>query len=89
MVATFLPCLRRSGYGLSQKEFYVIVWGGLRGALGITLGLMVATDVALDKRLRELTIFYMSGLATMTLLINGTTCMYIILIIYKGHYVIG
>ena len=31
----------------------------------------------------------MSGLATMTLLINGTTCMYIILIIYKGHYVIG
>jgi NhaP-type Na+/H+ or K+/H+ antiporter len=64
----------RSGYGLSNKEFYVIVWGGLRGALGITLALMVAVDDKLDKRLRELTIFYMAGLATLTLLINGTTC---------------
>lgn len=48
MVATFIPCLRRSGYGLNNKEFYVLVWGGLRGALGITLGLMVAVDMKLD-----------------------------------------
>lgn len=75
MVVTFIPCLRRSGYGLTNKEGYVLVWGGLRGALGITLGLMVAVDNKLDKRLRELTIFYMAGLATLTLLINGTTCM--------------
>jgi len=75
MVSTFIPCLKRSGYGLNNTEFYVLVWGGLRGALGITLGLMVAVDEKLDRRLRELTIFYMAGLATLTLLINGTTCM--------------
>lgn len=74
MIWIFIPCLKRSGYGMSDKEFYVITWGGLRGALGLTLALMVGTDQKLDKRLRELTLFYMAGLATLTLLINGTTC---------------
>ena len=49
---------------MSNKEFYVITWGGLRGALGLTLALMVGTDTKLDFRLRELTLFYMAGLAT-------------------------
>ena len=74
MVFTCWPLLKRSGYGLSTKEFYVIVWGGLRGALGITLSLMVAVDEELPFRLRELTVFYMAGLATLTLLVNGSTC---------------
>lgn len=74
MVGMFLPILRNTGYGLTSKEFYVVVWGGLRGALGITLALMVAVDNELPIRLRELTLFYMSGMATMTLMINGTTC---------------
>lgn len=74
MVGMFLPILRKSGYGLTNKEFWVLCWGGLRGALGITLALMVAVDYELDVRLRELTLFYMSGMATLTLLINGTTC---------------
>jgi len=74
MIWIFIPCLKRSGYGMSNKEFYVITWGGLRGALGLTLALMVGTDTKLDFRLRELTLFYMAGLATLTLLVNGTTC---------------
>lgn len=74
MVFTCWPLLKNSGYGLSTKEFYVLVWGGLRGALGITLSLMVAVDEGLPFRLRELTVFYMAGLASLTLLINGTTC---------------
>jgi len=52
MIWTFLPFLTRSGYGLSTKEFYVMTWGGLRGALGLTLALLVATDEKLDLRLR-------------------------------------
>jgi len=74
MVLTCWPLLKNSGYGLSNKEFLVLVWGGLRGALGITLSLMVAVDHGLPFRLRELTVFYMAGLASLTLLINGTTC---------------
>lgn len=82
MVLIFLPFLKYFGYGVSRSEIIVLVWGGLRGALGLTLALMVAVDedlldeekYPLGKRLRQLTIFYMSGMATLTLLINGTTC---------------
>jgi len=73
VVMACYPVLNRSGYGITKNDILVIVWGGLRGALGLTLALMVAVDTRLDTRLRELTIFYMSGAATLTLLVNGTT----------------
>ncbi|KAL4508105.1 hypothetical protein ABPG72_021478 [Tetrahymena utriculariae] len=82
MVFMFLPFLKYFGYGINRAEMWVLIWGGLRGALGLTLALIVAVDTDLQdevrfplgRRLRQLTIFYMSGVATMTLLINGTTC---------------
>lgn len=74
MCLTFYPLLRSFGYGVSMKEFIVLVYGGLRGALGLCLGLLVAVDMDLSHRFRDITIFYMSGMATLTLLINGTTC---------------
>lgn len=74
MVFSFWPCLQKFGYPITKNEFYVLCYGGLRGALGITLALMVNRDNELkDKRLKDLTLFYMSGFATLTLLINGTT----------------
>ena len=74
MIVTFLPFLRNTGYGLTKKEFIVLVYGGLRGALGLTLSLMVGIDRELPQRLRELCVFFMAGTAVLTLLINGTTC---------------
>lgn len=74
VVLTFYKVLKNNGYGLSKAEFWVLIWGGLRGALGLTLALMVGVDTELPIRLRELTVFYMSGTATLTLLVNGTTC---------------
>lgn len=35
---------------------------------------MVGVDKELPQRLRELTVFFMAGTATLTLLVNGTTC---------------
>lgn len=74
MVVTFMPILQKYGYGLNKKEFIVLIYGGLRGALGLTLSLMVGVDTELPMKLRQLCIFYMAGTATLTLLINGTTC---------------
>jgi NhaP-type Na+/H+ or K+/H+ antiporter len=74
MVASFYPVLTYFGYGLSRKEFVVLVYGGLRGALGLCLALMIGVDDTLPQRFRELTVFYMSGMAVMTILINGLTC---------------
>ena len=36
--------LTRIGYGLPWKDAVVMIWGGLRGAVGLALALQVAMD---------------------------------------------
>jgi hypothetical protein len=74
MVLTFYPFLRRSGYGITRKELIVLIYGGLRGALGMCLSLFVGVDDSLRLRFRELTVFYMCGMAMLTIIVNGLTC---------------
>lgn len=74
MIVTFMPILSKNGYGLTWKESLVTCYGGLRGALGLALALMVAVDDGFNIRMRELVLFHMAGMATITLLLNGTTC---------------
>lgn len=52
MVMTFYPFLTRGGYGLSKKELIVLIYGGLRGALGMCLSLFVGVDDTLNLRFR-------------------------------------
>ena len=52
MVASFYPILAYFGYGLSRKEFVVLVYGGLRGALGLCLALIIGVDDTLPQRFR-------------------------------------
>jgi len=78
MVFTFSPILKRHGYGLTGKEFMVLVWGGLRGSLGLALALIVAVDDSLPTRMRDLVLFYSAGMAVLTLLINGTTSRWLV-----------
>jgi NhaP-type Na+/H+ or K+/H+ antiporter len=52
MVITFLPILKASGYGITKKEIIVLIYGGLRGALGLCLSLMVGVDEELPVRFR-------------------------------------
>lgn len=44
MVLTFYPLLKGIGYGLTKKELVVLIYGGLRGALGLCLSLIVGVD---------------------------------------------
>ena len=43
-IVVFMPTLRKSGYGLTMKEVYVLAYGGLRGAVGIAFSLIIASD---------------------------------------------
>ncbi len=52
----------------------MLVYGGLRGALGLCLSLLVGVDSELPLRFRHLTVFYMASMAALTNLVNGTTC---------------
>lgn len=44
----FQPILTRIGYSMNWKHTIVISWGGLRGAVGLALALVVAQTSAID-----------------------------------------
>lgn len=58
---------------MNAKEFVVIVYGGLRGAVGIAFAMIAASDEGLDPVLRDIFLFDMSGCAVLTLIINAST----------------
>ena len=74
------PILKsKHGYGKKwdYKEMLVLVWGGLRGAVGLSLALIAESELGTrDKRNDEknasLIVFYMAGIAFLTLVINGS-----------------
>jgi len=74
MVFILYPFMKNRGQGISRKEMIVLIYGGLRGALGLCLALMVGVDEdVFPLRLREIVVFNMASVATLTLLVNGTT----------------
>lgn len=67
------PIMKRSGYGLNKKESIILTWGGLRGALGMTLALMVSYTPAIPEEIRSQVLFFTAGIVTLTLCVNATT----------------
>lgn len=67
------PIMKRSGYGLNRKESIILTWGGLRGALGMTLALMVSYTPSIPDGIRSQVLFFTAGIVTLTLCINATT----------------
>ena len=45
----FMPFLANIGYGLMWSQLFVLTWGSLRGAIGITFALIVAKDEKLKN----------------------------------------
>jgi NhaP-type Na+/H+ or K+/H+ antiporter len=41
VITLFSPILRNLGYGLTWKEGFIMMFGGLRGAVGLALALLV------------------------------------------------
>lgn len=73
MIMLFFPLMKRLGYGLSRRESVILTWGGLRGALAMTLALMVSYTPAIPEDIRSQILFYTAGVVTLTLCINATT----------------
>lgn len=73
MIAILFPFMRKTGYGLSPKNSYVLWWGALRGAIALALALIVAGEEAIPQEIRDQFLFLTAGLVTLTLLINATT----------------
>merc|ERR1712014_348818 len=69
VMALFFPLLRKMGYGLTWKEASVCVFGGLRGAVGVAMALLVKGNAKDDCRIG----FQICGIVFLTLAVNGQT----------------
>ncbi|CAD7944428.1 unnamed protein product [Amoebophrya sp. A120] len=73
-ILVLLPVLNIGGYSVSLKEALVCVVGGLRGAVGLAMALLVELDQSEDPLPLEIRLrigFHVSGIALLTLSING------------------
>ncbi|KAJ8023281.1 Sodium/hydrogen exchanger 10 [Holothuria leucospilota] len=74
VIGLFSPILRHLGYGLTWRNAVVLTWGGLRGAVGLAMALLVVQTKELDfKTIGSKVLFHTSGIVALTLLVNATT----------------
>lgn len=74
MLILLSPILSRIGYGATWKEFLIMWWGGLRGAVGLALALAMRKDPQVPEEVGVHITFFVAGAAALTMLINATTC---------------
>lgn len=72
-VLTLMPILERIGVGITKQKATVLVWGGLRGAVSLSLALSLAQDINVPEALREQILFLTAGIVFLTIVINGST----------------
>ena len=87
MVLLFYPLLARVGYGVSVSEALFVTWSGVRGAISVTLALvLLRSSVEVDgdgggdggghrgisSADADRVFLLVGGVAALTLLINGT-----------------
>ncbi|KAL4469081.1 hypothetical protein ABPG72_007760 [Tetrahymena utriculariae] len=77
-ISMFMHFLQRLGYGLTWHEVYVLAYGGLKGAVGVSIALIVSHDQHFNQEMRALILFEVAGNCLLTLLINGSTIKFLI-----------
>ena len=77
MFAILKNSVNRCGWPIDNKDIIILSYGGLRGALALSLGLIVAFDNSFSERFREIVIFYITSMIFLTVLFNGLTIKYL------------
>lgn len=80
MLAMLFPFMKNIGYGVNKKELSVLWYGALRGAIGLSLALIVSNvpDAYIAPAIKNQFLFYTAGIVTLTLLLNATTIEYLV-----------
>ena len=77
IVFAFLPLLQRMGYGMTWQGAVIASWGGLRGAVGLALAVVMDTELKENPKGRPedgmRVSIYIAITVLGTLLINATT----------------
>ena len=78
-IGSLWPILTKIGYSISWKSILVMTWGGLRGAVGLALALIVSQDPRIvSPTLGSKFLFHTAGIVLMSLLINATSIKYLL-----------
>lgn len=74
-IVLLLPILKRTGYGMSWQGALVAWWGGLRGALGLALALVMEAQLEAFgfPYIGHIIVIHVSVVAVLTLLVNAPT----------------
>jgi NhaP-type Na+/H+ or K+/H+ antiporter len=80
MIAMHFPVMKNAGYGLTKKGAIVLWYGGIRGAISLSLALIVTgiDDRFLSHSVKDQFMFLVAGTVTLTLLINAATIGFVI-----------
>ena len=73
MIFMFWPALKRLGYGMEFRHVVLCSYAGLRGAVGLSLALMVVSNEKVPQYIKDIILLNVGGVAVLTLLINATT----------------
>jgi NhaP-type Na+/H+ or K+/H+ antiporter len=73
MILLCWPVLIKIGYSMSFKQVILCSYAGLRGAVGLSLALMVTQSSKIDRHIQDLVLLHVAGVALLTLLINAST----------------
>nr|PVC51028.1 sodium/hydrogen exchanger [Theileria orientalis] len=73
MLLSFRPVLAYTGYKINFKEVVLLLWGGLRGAMVLVLGLRLESDSKIENATSDLISFYISGSSMLILVLQGFT----------------
>jgi NhaP-type Na+/H+ or K+/H+ antiporter len=78
VISIFYPVMKNIGYGLTIKDATVAWYGGLRGAIGLALALIVASEASIPADIRNEILSLTAGIVLLTSVINATTIKYLV-----------
>merc|ERR1719265_2108570 len=74
MIVIFWWPLNKTGTPIVWQEVVVMVWSGLRGAVGLAMAIIVDLEPNINKTMGSRVMFHVGGIAALTTLVNATTC---------------
>jgi NhaP-type Na+/H+ or K+/H+ antiporter len=78
-VFLFYPCLSRMGYGLTISQAVLVSYGGLRGAVGLCLAMVVHSPTTkLPARVKAVVLLFTSFEALFTLIVCAPTTKFVV-----------
>ena len=72
-VLILMPVLKRIGVGITREKATVLIWGGLRGAVSLSMALSLSQDNSVPKIFSEQVLFLTAGIVVLTIVFNGSS----------------